>query len=144
VELGVISGDCRWVWKDRDCKERTCWPLGEGWYKLLRMKEELCIEDLAVSEIGERYGAFRIVSPRADGAMVKSIREVWADLAGGLCENGGGYELIDGFNGSGPAGDWNKTTLRVKTIEVSARVCKAAIIQLNQSGRSINEMERRW
>jgi hypothetical protein len=29
-------------------------------------------------------------------------------------------------------------------MEVSARVCKAAIIQLNQFGRSINEMEEAW
>ena len=107
----------------------------------LRMKEELCIEDLAVSEIGERYGAFRIVSPRADGAMVKSIRK-YGQISPVVCvRTGGGYELIDGFKRIRACRRLDKTTLRVKTIEVSARVCKAAIIQLNQSGRSINEME---
>ena len=39
------------------------------------MKEHLCIEEIGVSEIGERYGTLRIVSPRADAAMVKSIRK---------------------------------------------------------------------
>ena len=107
----------------------------------LRMKEELCIEDLAVSEIGERYGAFRIVSPRADAAMVKSIRK-YGQISPVVCvRTGGGYELIDGFKRLRACRRLDKTTLRVKTIEVSARVCKAAIIQLNQSGRSINEME---
>ena len=37
------------------------------------MEEELSIEELGISAIGERYGAFRIVSPRADAAMVKSM-----------------------------------------------------------------------
>ena len=107
----------------------------------LRMKEELCIEDLAVSEIGERYGAFRIVSPRAEAAMVKSIRK-YGQISPVVCvRTGGGYELIDGFKRLRACRRLDKTTLRVKTIEVSARVCKAAIIQLNQSGRSINEME---
>src|SRR4030067_955361 len=52
-----------------------------------------------------------------------------------------GYELIDGFKRLRACRRLDKTTLRVKTIEVSARVCKAVMIQLNQSGRSINEME---
>jgi ParB/RepB/Spo0J family partition protein len=107
----------------------------------LRMKEELCIEDLAVSEIGERYGAFRIVSPRAEAAMVKSIRK-YGQISPVVCVKGkDGYEMIDGFKRLRACRSLNQTSLRVKTIEVSARVCKAAIIQLNQSGRSINEME---
>ena len=107
----------------------------------LRMKEELCIEDLAVSEIGERYGAFRIVSPRAEAAMVKSIRN-YGQMTPVVCVKGkDGYEMIDGFKRLRACRSLNQTSLRVKTIEVSARVCKAAIIELNQSGRSINEME---
>ena len=106
-----------------------------------RMKEELCIEEIAVSEIGERYGAFRIVSPRADAAMVKSIRK-YGQISPVVCVKGqGGYELIDGFKRLRACRRLNKGTLRAKTMEVSGRVCKAAIIQLNHSGRSINEME---
>ena len=53
----------------------------------LRMKEQ-CMEEIAVSEIGEKYGVFRIVdSP--DGCGYGQIDpEVRADLAGGLCERG--------------------------------------------------------
>jgi len=40
----------------------------------LRVKEQR-MEEIAVSEIGEKYGVYRIVNPRADTAMVKSIRE---------------------------------------------------------------------
>jgi ParB/RepB/Spo0J family partition protein len=107
----------------------------------LRMKEELYLEEIAVSEIGERYGMFRIVSPRADAAMVRSIRN-YGQISPVVCVKGeGGYEMIDGFKRLRACRRLDKTTLRAKTMEVSARVCKAAIIQLNRSGRSINEME---
>ena len=105
------------------------------------MKEHLCIEEIGVSEIGERYGTLRIVSPRADAAMVKSIRN-YGQMTPVVCvKREDGYELSDGFKRLRACRRLDKTTLRVKTIEVSARVCKAVMIQLNQSGRSINEME---
>jgi len=105
------------------------------------MKEEFSIEELLISEIGQRYGRFRIVSPRTDGAMVKSIRK-YGQISPVVCvRTEGGYELIDGFKRLRACRSLNQTTLRVKTIQVSGRVCKAAILQLNQSGRSINEME---
>lgn len=107
----------------------------------LRMKEPFSIEEIAVSEIGERYGAFRIVSPRADAAMIKSIQK-YGQISPVVCvRTEGGYELIDGFKRLRACRSLNQTTLRARMMEVSARVCKAAIIQLNQSGRSINEME---
>ena len=105
------------------------------------MKEQLYIEEIAVSEIGERYGAFRIVSPRADAAMVQSIRK-YGQMSPVVCVKGeGSYEMIDGFKRLRACRRLDKTTLSAKTMEVSARVCKAAMIQLNRSGRSINEME---
>jgi ParB/RepB/Spo0J family partition protein len=115
--------------------------LDEGRYKLLTMQENLLIEELAISEIGERYGAFRIVTPRADTAMVKSIGN-YGQISPVVCVKGEGvYELIDGFKRLRACRRLNKEKVRAKVIEVSGRVCKAAIIQLNQLGRSINEME---
>ena len=94
----------------------------------LRMKEDLCIEEIAVSGIGERYGGFRIVSPRADAAMVKSIRK-YGQMSPVVCVKGeGGYEMIDGFKRLRACRRLNQARLRVKTMEVSGRVCKAAII----------------
>jgi ParB/RepB/Spo0J family partition protein len=81
------------------------------------------------------------VSPRADAAMVKSMRK-YGQITPVVCVKGpGGLELIDGFKRLRACRSLNQTTLRVKTMEISGRVCKAALIQLNQSGRSINEME---
>ncbi len=105
------------------------------------MKEYLCIEEIGVSEIGERYGVFRIVNPRADAAMVKSIQK-YGQISPVVCVRAeGGYQMIDGFKRLRACRRLDKTTLRAKTMEVSGRVCKAAIIQLNLSGRSISEME---
>jgi hypothetical protein len=52
-----------------------------------------------------------------------------------------GYELIDGFKRLRACRSLSQMTLKARTMEVSARVCKAAMIQLNWWGRSINEME---
>jgi len=107
----------------------------------VRMKEEHYIEEMEVSEIGEIYGAYRIVNPRTDAAMVKSMRK-YGQISPVVCVKGkDGTELIDGFKRLRACRSLNQTTLRVKTMEVSGRVCKAAILQLNWSGKSINEME---
>ena len=115
--------------------------MAEGHYKLWIMKEPFSIEEIAVLEIGEKYGIYRIVSPRADAAMVKSMRK-YGQMTPVVCVKGqGGYELIDGFKRLRACRSLDERALKVKTMEVSGRVCKAALIQLNQSGRSINEME---
>jgi ParB/RepB/Spo0J family partition protein len=119
--------------------------LARNWMRavisFLKMKEQLWIEEISVSEVGEKYGALRIVSPRADAAMLKSLRK-YGQISPVVCVKGeGGYELIDGFKRLRACRRLDKTTLRAKAMEVNARVCKAAMIQLNQSGRSISEME---
>ncbi len=107
----------------------------------LRMEEGFSFEELAISEIGQRYGAFRMVTPRADAVMVKSIQK-YGQLSPVVCVKGkGGYELIDGFKRLRACRRLSKETVRAKVIGVGGRVCKAAIIQLNQLGRSINEIE---
>ncbi len=107
----------------------------------LRMKEELCIEEIALSEIGQSYGAYRIVNPRADAAMSKSIRK-YGQLSPVVCvRTDRGYELIDGFKRLRACVSLNQKMLRVKRMEVSGRASKAAMIQLNRSGRTISEME---
>jgi len=105
------------------------------------MKEEVAIEELSVSSIGERYGMYRIVNPRADAAMMKSIQK-YGQMSPVVCLRAeGGYELIDGFKRLRACRKLNKVVLLAKMLEVSGRACKAAIIQLNRTGGSISEME---
>lgn len=104
------------------------------------MKEE-DMEEIAVSGIGERYGMYRIVNPRAETAMMKSIQK-YGQMSPVVCVKAeGSYELIDGFKRLRACRRLNKLVLQAKTLEVSTRVCKAAIIQLNHTGGAISEME---
>jgi ParB/RepB/Spo0J family partition protein len=98
------------------------------------------VEDIAVSEMGERYAAFRILSPRADDAMGKSMRK-YGQLSPVVCViTDDGYELIDGFKRLRSCLGTGRETLKARILDVTERVCKAAIIQLNL-GRSISELE---
>ena len=54
------------------------------------------IEEVAVAKIGERYGSFRIVNPRADEVMLKSMQR-YGQITPVVCARIEGYELIDGF-----------------------------------------------
>jgi ParB/RepB/Spo0J family partition protein len=108
------------------------------------MNEGQDIEEISVTEMGEKYGVFRIVNPLADAAMMKSLQRygqispvVCVKVPGQDC----GYELIDGFKRLRASRRLNKPALKSRTVEFSKRACKAAIIQLNRSGRSITEME---
>jgi ParB/RepB/Spo0J family partition protein len=113
----------------------------KGIVSFLRMEEGIWTPDLALSEIGQRYGVFRMVTPRADLAMVKSIQK-YGQISPVVCvKNENGYELIDGFKRLRACRRLSKETMRAKVIEVNGRVCKAAIIELNRSVRSINEIE---
>jgi ParB/RepB/Spo0J family partition protein len=105
------------------------------------MKEDAVIEKIAVSEIRERYGIYRIVNPRADAAMMKSMQK-YGQLSPVVCVRvEDGYELIDGFKRLRAYRKLNKPMLRAKTMEMNGRVCKAAIIQFNRDGKAINEIE---
>jgi ParB/RepB/Spo0J family partition protein len=114
--------------------------LGRFIISFLKMKEQHD-QEIAVSEIRERYGAYRIINPRADTAMIKSIRR-YGQLSPVVCvKDKEGYQMVDGFKRLRACRSLNQMSLRVRTMQVHGRVCKAAILQLNWSGRSINEME---
>jgi ParB/RepB/Spo0J family partition protein len=97
-------------------------------------------EDIAVAGMGEQYGALRIVSPRADEAMVASMRK-YGQLTPVVCaRTGAGYELVDGFKRLRACRRIGKETFNARVIEATERVCKAALIQLNR-GRSLHGLE---
>ena len=84
----------------RDCKEMTCFsffPL-----KVMLTLVDGRMEDIPVSEMGDKYGSFRIVNPRADEVMLQSMQR-YGQLTPVVCTKGEGYELIDGFKRLRPA-----------------------------------------
>jgi ParB/RepB/Spo0J family partition protein len=107
----------------------------------LRMNEEQRIEEIGVFDIGERYGSLRIVNPLADAAMMRSLQR-YGQISPVVCVRAAsGYELIDGFKRLRASRRLNKPALKSKTVELSERASKAAIIQFNRSGRSITVTE---
>ncbi len=90
--------------------------------------------------MGERYAAFRIVSPRAVAAMVKSV-EKYGQLTPVVCAwTGDGCELVDGFKRLRACRHIGKETLKARIMEAADRIVKAAVIQLNR-GISVSELE---
>jgi ParB/RepB/Spo0J family partition protein len=110
----------------------------------LRVNEGQDIEEISVTEMGEKYAVLRIVNPLADAAMMKSLQR-YGQISPVVCVKvpgkDRGYELIDGFKRLRASRRLNKPALKSRTVEFSKRASKAAIIQLNRSGRSITEME---
>jgi ParB/RepB/Spo0J family partition protein len=120
-----------------DCKEMTCFS-----FLPLRGYADLVdgpIEDIPVAQMGETYGSLRIVNPRADEAMLQSIKR-YGQLTPVVCAKREGYELIDGFKRLRACRRIGKETLKARILEATERVCKAAIIQLNRL-RPIRELE---
>jgi len=121
-----------------DCKEMTCFSFLP--FPAILRTVDGPIEDIVISKTGERYGAFRIVNPRADEAMVRSMKK-YGQMSPVVCVMvGDGYELVDGFKRLRACRHMGKETLKARVIEATERVLKAAIIQLNR-GRSISEIE---
>jgi len=97
------------------------------------------VEELPVSRMGETYGSLRIVDPRADEAMLRSLKR-YGQLTPVVCAKREGYELVDGFKRLRACRRIGRETLTARILEASPRVLKAAIIQLNRL-RPIRELE---
>lgn len=99
------------------------------------------IEEVALERIGERYAHLRIIKPQAELAMEQSLAK-YGQLAPLICmKNGGTYELVDGFKRLRAGRKLNWPTMQVSSVEIGARACKAAMIQLNRVSRSISDLE---
>jgi ParB/RepB/Spo0J family partition protein len=121
-----------------DCKETTSFSflMPSGYYGLM----DGPIEDIEISKMGERYGSFRIVSPRADEAMARSMKK-YGQLSPVVCARMEGVcEIIDGFKRLRVCRSLGEETLKARVLNGTERVLKAAIIQLNR-GSSISGLE---
>jgi ParB/RepB/Spo0J family partition protein len=106
------------------------------------MQTPLLILDLALSALGTRYAELRIVRPRADAQVEKSLRQ-HGQLVPVVCvRSESGYELIDGFKRYRVSGRVGLTMLSARIREeASSRVCKADVIRLNQTSGSVSSLE---
>ena len=98
--------------------------------------------DIAINEIGQRYSKLRIIDPRAEAAMERSMRQygqMTPVIVGRFDQKG--YELVDGFKRRRAGEKVGFSHLYARIFPGNIRAAKAAMIQLNMKARSISDLE---
>jgi ParB/RepB/Spo0J family partition protein len=101
------------------------------------------IEECALEKLGERFSHLRITRTRAEAAMEKSL-QTYGQLSPVVTARIGGasvYELVDGFKRLRAARRLKKPSLLARTLDLTVRACKAALIELNRTSSSLHAME---
>ncbi len=102
--------------------------------KMLRWAED-GIRELALEDIGEHYGRYRLHVPEAERAMARSLERYGQISPMVICLRHGHYELIDGFKRLAAARTISGISkVSIRLILVDERGAKAAIYGLNRAG----------
>ena len=98
---------------------------------------------IEIGKIGERLAGLRIVDPRADAAVEKSMGTHWhlTPVVEGRF-GGNGYETIDGFKRLRAAARLGFARLEARVFSGNVRAAKAAMIHLNSRIKTISELEK--
>jgi ParB-like chromosome segregation protein Spo0J len=103
------------------------------------------IRELALEDIGEHYGRYRLHLPDAERAMARSLERYGQISPLVVCLRMGHYELIDGFKRLAAARMLSAMSrLSIRIILVDERSAKAAIYGLNRAGGRTRELEEAW
>ena len=103
------------------------------------------IRELALEDVGEHYGRYRLHLPEVERAMARSLERYGQISPLVVCLKDGHYELIDGFKrlaGARMISGMSRVSIRV--ILVDERGAKAAIYGLNRAGGKTRELEEAW
>ncbi len=98
--------------------------------------------ELTLDTIGEQFSALRIVNPEADSAILRSMErygQIMPVVVSEVARHD--YQLLDGFKRLRGARALSMATLRARIMRLTIRAGKAALMQLNWVGKSINSME---
>ena len=98
--------------------------------------------ELPLTSIGERFSTLRIVSPEADYSILQSMKkygQIMPVVVSEVARND--YHLLDGFKRLRGARALTMEKLRAQVMCCNIRAGKAALMQLNWVGKSINSME---
>lgn len=102
-----------------------------------------CLADIALAQLGQRFAALRIVDPSAEASVLKSMQK-YGQLSPVVANRGEGqesYELLDGFKRFRAAQKLGFEHLKTRVFALGPRASKAAILQLNWVGKSVNHLE---
>ena len=97
---------------------------------------------LSIEEAGTALGSLRVVDPKADAAMVRSLGrygQISPVIVGRLSDC---YEIVDGFKRHRGCLKLGYRFLRARVMEGSVHVLKAAMIELNLRAQTIGDLEK--
>nr|MBF0223121.1 ParB N-terminal domain-containing protein [Desulfobulbaceae bacterium] len=100
------------------------------------------IIELPLTGIGERFSTLRIINPEADSAVLRSMErygQITPVVVSKVSSNE--YQLLDGFKRLRGARALTMSGLKARIMCLNIRAGKAALMQLNWVGKSINSME---
>lgn len=100
------------------------------------------MRNIPLAYIGERYKKLRIINPEADSAVFRSMEkygQVNPVIVSEISANE--YQLLDGFKRLRGAKALGMEKLKACIMHLTCRAGKAAIVQLNWLGKTINSME---
>ena len=98
--------------------------------------------ELTLDCIGEQFSTLRIVNPGADSAILRSMErygQVMPVVVSKVAQDD--YQLLDGFKRLRGAKALSMEKLKARVMCLTVRAGKAALMQLNWVGKSINSME---
>jgi len=99
--------------------------------------------NISLDKIGDSYGKLRIINPAAEESFFKLIKK-YGQLSPVVVSrlDGRRYELIDGFKRLRAIRRLNTVkSLKAKLLNAGIHASKAAIVQLNNSAKSISGIE---
>jgi len=97
---------------------------------------------IPVDRIGESFSRFRLLCPRHEAAMERSLGR-FGQMAPVVvsCASNDRYEMVDGFKRLRACRKLGNESLRARVLEGHARVLKAAMIQLNRKSGHLGDVE---
>lgn len=110
------------------------------------MVEAIEIQERTLEELGEKFAGLRIQRPRAEAAMEKSL-STYGQISPVVCArlatagDDSRCELVDGFKRLRASRRLERPTLLARTLDLSVRASKAAMLSLNRATPSIDAFE---
>jgi len=100
---------------------------------------------LALEDIGEHYGRYRLHVPEAERIMARSLERYGQLSPVVVCLRRDRHELLDGFKRLSAARMLaGMTGLSARVLDTDERGAKAAIYGLNRAGGRTRELEEAW
>ena len=100
-----------------------------------------CYITLCLEAIGEGYADLRIIQPRAEQAMERSMQSYGQLTPVVVGQENGRYEMVDGFKRLRAGRRLGYEKLQARVMAGGRRAMKAAMIYLNTKARTIADIE---